>query len=49
MIIDIFIIIFQIDRKTHEEFSEKINKIPPDKRKEIKKNLFLLRKNRTLS
>jgi hypothetical protein len=36
MIIDIFIAIFQIDRKAYEEFPERINKIPPNKRKEIK-------------
>jgi hypothetical protein len=29
-------IISQTDRKAYEEFSEKINKTPPDKRKEKK-------------
>jgi hypothetical protein len=32
-------IIFQINRKAHEEFSEKINKISPDKRK--KKKIYI--------
>jgi hypothetical protein len=36
MIIGIFIIIFQADRKTHEKFSKGINKISPNKRKEKK-------------
>jgi hypothetical protein len=36
MIIGIFIIIFQADRKIYENFSKRINKIPPDKRKEKK-------------
>jgi hypothetical protein len=36
MIIDIFIVISQADRKAYEEFPEEINKIPPDKKKEIK-------------
>jgi hypothetical protein len=34
-------IIFQADRKVHEEFSEKINKIPPDKRKEKKTHISI--------
>jgi hypothetical protein len=41
MIIGIFMIIFQTDRKAHEEFSEGINKIPPDKRKEKKIHIFI--------
>jgi hypothetical protein len=36
MIIGIFIVISQVDRKAHEKFSERINKIPPNKRKEKK-------------
>jgi hypothetical protein len=34
-------VIFQAARKGHEEFPEKINKIPPNKRKEIKKYIFI--------
>jgi hypothetical protein len=41
MIIDIFIIIFQADRKAHEEFPEKTNKTPPDKRKKTKTHIFI--------
>jgi hypothetical protein len=41
MTIGIFMIIFQTDRKIHEEFSEEINKIPPDKRKEKKIYIFI--------
>jgi hypothetical protein len=41
MIIDIFIVISQIDRKIHEEFPEKINKILPNKRKKIKTYIFI--------
>jgi hypothetical protein len=44
MIIDIFIAIFQANRKAHEEFSEKINKIPPNKRKEKKIYIFITEK-----
>jgi hypothetical protein len=44
MIIDIFIAIFQADYKIHEEFSKKINKIPPDKKKEIKIYIFITEK-----
>jgi hypothetical protein len=33
--------IFQADCKIHEGFSEKINKISPNKRKEIKKYFFI--------
>jgi hypothetical protein len=36
MIIDIFIVISQADRKAYEKFPEEINKTPPDKRKETK-------------
>jgi hypothetical protein len=36
MIINIFLVIFQADRKAHEEFPEGINKISSDKRKKIK-------------
>jgi hypothetical protein len=32
-------IIFQADRKAYEEFSEEINKIPPNKKK--KKNIYI--------
>jgi hypothetical protein len=41
MIIGIFMVIFQANRKIHEEFSEKINKIPPNKRKEKKIYIFI--------
>jgi hypothetical protein len=39
MIIGIFIIIFQADRKAYEKFSKEINKIPPNKRK--KKKIYI--------
>jgi hypothetical protein len=41
MIIGIFMIISQTDRKIYEKFSEKINKISPDKRKEKKIYIFI--------
>jgi hypothetical protein len=41
MIIGIFIVIFQADRKAHEKFSEEINKILPNKRKEKKIYIFI--------
>jgi hypothetical protein len=44
MIIDIFMIISQVDRKAHEEFPEKINKTPPNKRKKIKIYIFITEK-----
>jgi hypothetical protein len=47
MTIDTLIIIFQADRKTHEEFPKGINKIPPNKKKR-QRYIFLLRKNRIL-
>jgi hypothetical protein len=34
-------VIFQTDRKAHEKFSERINKIPPDKRKKKKIHIFI--------
>jgi hypothetical protein len=44
MIIDIFIAIFQADRKAHEEFPERINKIPPNKRKETETHISITEK-----
>jgi hypothetical protein len=37
-------VIFQIDRKAHEEFSEKINKILSDKKKKKKIYIFIAEK-----
>jgi hypothetical protein len=44
MIIDIFITIFQANRKAHEEFLEGINKISMNKRKKIKIYIFIAEK-----
>jgi hypothetical protein len=44
MIIDIFIVISQADRKVYEKFSEEINKILPDKKKKIKIYIFIAEK-----
>jgi hypothetical protein len=41
MIINIFMAIFQTDRKAYEEFPGEINKIFPDKRKEIIIYIFI--------
>jgi hypothetical protein len=41
MIIDIFMIISQTDRKIHEKFSKKINKTLPNKKKEKKIYIFI--------
>jgi hypothetical protein len=37
-------VIFQADRKTHEKFSERINKIPPNKKKEKKTYISIAEK-----
>jgi hypothetical protein len=37
---DIFIAISQINRKIHEKFPEKINKTPPEQKKENKDIYF---------
>jgi hypothetical protein len=44
MIIDIFIIIFQADRKTHEKFPKEINKILPNKRKKTETHISITEK-----